>query len=346
MEEGEGTRWHFEYYLKDHLGNTRVTFGGSNIPGATDLVQVSNYYPFGMVMNQENFNAGGLNYQQNQYLYNGKELQTNEFEGSGLDWYDYGARMYDPAIARFTTIDPLVEDYSNQSPFLYAYNNPIRYTDFLGMGAEDEVDEKENNDKEKKKKEDEKPKHGDKDKDGNIYHRHGGWVTQEQFNNWEELGSTKRVKGPEYAGNFWDFANKINNGGNRQWSDPDTGIEYYIDDAGNIIGLVPMGGIGPAPSMNTIKVSSIILRNPKLIKAALKAWKSNPKGFLNLLRELSKGNLNLGIGTKNLKEGISYLRHRDGARIFFKNSKEGVEIIGYANKSNEAQVIKEILKIF
>jgi hypothetical protein len=34
------------------------------------------------------------------YLYNGKELQTE----LGLDWYDYGARMYDAAIAEGDTI--------------------------------------------------------------------------------------------------------------------------------------------------------------------------------------------------------------------------------------------------
>jgi len=56
-----------------------------------------------------------------------------------LNWYSYGARFYDPALARFQSIDPLAEDYSFQSPYVYALNNPVRYTDYMGMGPEDEV---------------------------------------------------------------------------------------------------------------------------------------------------------------------------------------------------------------
>ena len=48
----------------------------------------------------------------------------------------YGARFYDPAIARFTTVDPLAEQYSFQNPYAYAANNPIKYIDYMGMGPE------------------------------------------------------------------------------------------------------------------------------------------------------------------------------------------------------------------
>lgn len=50
-----------------------------------------------------------------------------------MDWYDYGARFYDPAIARFTTIDPLTQKNHTQSGFVYAANNPIKYVDFMGL---------------------------------------------------------------------------------------------------------------------------------------------------------------------------------------------------------------------
>ncbi|MEL7220769.1 MAG: RHS repeat-associated core domain-containing protein [Bacteroidota bacterium] len=61
----------------------------------------------------------------NLYRYNGKEWE----ESIGL--YDYGARYYDPAIARWGQVDPLA-DHPNQvdkSPYAYAWNNPILLND-------------------------------------------------------------------------------------------------------------------------------------------------------------------------------------------------------------------------
>lgn len=113
-----GSNWEHEYNLKDHLGNTRTVI--KNNGGVAQVVQERHYYSFGMEMSEL-----GSGSSSNKYLYNGKEFQND----LGLDWYDYGARFYDPQIARWHVVDPLVEDDDSWSPYNYVRNNPISHND-------------------------------------------------------------------------------------------------------------------------------------------------------------------------------------------------------------------------
>ena len=87
------------------------------------VLQTSDYYPFGLQI------AAGSYQKQtaldNDYLYNGKELQDEH----NLGWMDYGTRMYMPEIGRWGVVDPLAFKYFSHSPYNYALNNPIYFID-------------------------------------------------------------------------------------------------------------------------------------------------------------------------------------------------------------------------
>ena len=105
----------YHYFLKDHQGNNRMVVNASGT-----VEETNHYYPFGGLF------ASSGNAQP--YKYNGKELDTE----NGLNWYDYGARMYDPALGRFTTMDRFADKYSSMSPYQYGANNPAVNIDING----------------------------------------------------------------------------------------------------------------------------------------------------------------------------------------------------------------------
>ena len=105
----------YHYYLKDHQGNNRVV-----VDEEGTVEEVNHYYPFGGV-----FSSTG---DAQPYKYNGKELDRK----GGLDWYDYGARMYDAALGRFMKTDRFSEKYVSLSPYQYGANNPVNNIDVNG----------------------------------------------------------------------------------------------------------------------------------------------------------------------------------------------------------------------
>ncbi len=142
------SRFGYVFNYTDHLGNIRMSYGMDEKEGKLVIMEENHYYPFGM--KHDKYNSDKYEYVLNelgkeyplgisplgptlrktyQYKFNGKEYQDE----LGLNFYDYGARNYDPAIGRWMNIDPMTENYYSYSPYTYAANNPIYFLDPDGM---------------------------------------------------------------------------------------------------------------------------------------------------------------------------------------------------------------------
>ncbi|WP_347160472.1 RHS repeat-associated core domain-containing protein [Pontibacter chitinilyticus] len=103
---------------------------------------MEHYDPWGL-------NLAGIEKQGNPdhlFQYNGKEKQQE----LGLNWMDYGARMYDAQLGRFHTQDRFADKYISFTPYQYGANSPINFIDvngdslwvthrtgFLGLGGKE-----------------------------------------------------------------------------------------------------------------------------------------------------------------------------------------------------------------
>ena len=137
-----------QHYLRDHLGSVRAVIDGDT----GTVIEASDYYPFGkriQVTDPVSEPVEGSQHaaepavapvapatsvastsSPNRWRFSGKEDQS--FLGASIPLLDFGARMYNPAIARWTASDPMSEKYYGISPYVYCANNPILFTDIAG----------------------------------------------------------------------------------------------------------------------------------------------------------------------------------------------------------------------
>lgn len=117
-------------YVSNADSATTVYFDNLRVTDSRGpLTEEEHYYPFGLSMAgiSDQALAFGKN---NNYKFNGKEQQHKEFsDGSGLELYDFGARMYDNQTGRWNMIDSKSEAYPGWSPYNFALNNPLKYVD-------------------------------------------------------------------------------------------------------------------------------------------------------------------------------------------------------------------------
>ena len=112
-----GGTYSVDYHISDHLGNIRAIVRNGSV------IEQNDYYPFGS--RQDN----GLPVQAtpvaNRFRFNGKELQTT----GSLGYLNYGARFYDPDIARWNACDVLADVQNGLSPYSFCGGNPILNVD-------------------------------------------------------------------------------------------------------------------------------------------------------------------------------------------------------------------------
>ncbi len=128
------------FYLKDHLGNIRVTIDeNGDVKGYNEYGESHHFrgYPFGLRMSERSVDPDlsgpgrsmntALNYAL--YKFSSKELD----EESGINWYYFGARYYDPVIGRWLSVDPLSTTSPSLTPYHYVRNNPLFFLDPDGI---------------------------------------------------------------------------------------------------------------------------------------------------------------------------------------------------------------------
>ena len=104
------------YYHPDHLGSSSYI---NDLDG--EVVQHIEYVPFGEVFIEERNNTWNT-----PYLFNAKEFDKE----TGL--YYYGARYYEPKLSLWLSVDPLAEEYTGISGYVFCAENPIRFVDIDG----------------------------------------------------------------------------------------------------------------------------------------------------------------------------------------------------------------------
>jgi RHS repeat-associated protein len=133
-----------KYELTDHLGNPRLIFSDrrteeyemvyignnkyevqlTNANSQITPLEMNNYFPFGMLKEGMTADDGFGGYR---YGFNGME-KDDELKGKGNS-LDFGARINDPRLGRWLSLDPLQAKYVAWTPYNSMANNPIYMID-------------------------------------------------------------------------------------------------------------------------------------------------------------------------------------------------------------------------
>ncbi|MEZ4755614.1 MAG: RHS repeat-associated core domain-containing protein [Flavobacteriales bacterium] len=124
------------YELTDHLGNVRavvsdrlladydVTTNADPTNLRARVLGRSDYYPFGSLLPGRNYSSTTDTYR---FGFNG--MPSDEEVAGERNSYDFGARLYDPRVGRWLSLDPLLQEYPSIGPYTFVMNMPIAARD-------------------------------------------------------------------------------------------------------------------------------------------------------------------------------------------------------------------------
>jgi RHS repeat-associated protein len=116
------------YVYTNNASSKNINFNDMRIAHNTSvLIEENHYYPYGMLIEDlsNDYSNSGLF---NKYKYQDKELQYD----LDLNQLDFGARLYDPAIARWSVVDPAKQFFNL---YLAMNNNPVITVDPTGTSG-------------------------------------------------------------------------------------------------------------------------------------------------------------------------------------------------------------------
>lgn len=227
--EVSGSSYRYVYQYKDHLGNIRLSYD-KNLA----IQDENQYYPFGLLQKRPTDVIVASNYK---FKFNGMEFQ-DELQ---LNMYDYGARNYDPALGRWMNIDPMAEEGRRWSPYNYALDNPVYFTDPDGMLSKSFMDTLMNS---------ASGTTWTNNNNGTFSNNNGETTSDGEDRDESPQQETNQVNPPKkkfgadiskesLLKRFW-----IRITGDREWTDPVTGLTYILNDDGTILMMKPIGGAG------------------------------------------------------------------------------------------------------
>jgi RHS repeat-associated protein len=310
----EETLW----ILADHLNSTRNILRNEN--NNVETIASINYDAFGNIAEDENT----IN-----YAYTGKYHDNI----TGLQWNIN--RWYDSTTGQWISEDPIGFSGGDTNLRRYVGNDPIDKIDSNGLewwndSLFDYVDPR------------------------SWY----GWLNNRWSNLTNCMNATERFNDQRAR-----ELNDISNGGGDASRALNTEIPTEVIETTTILAEtgVTVGGVASGfgsgvigrngitttcTTGNARRIVSRIHESKNLVKEAEKVGRSVQKDIDNLVAMLEKGNMSPGTHTKHLFNGIFEARTDKGARVYFRNVGDTIEILAKSDKNNQDKVIDAIQKMY